>query len=109
MSPGRFAITAAALPMILLAGCSEYLDRRDTIVESGGNALASNAVTQMVDPWPSVSRDRNIPFDGQRMQRAVERYRTNKVTPREAPRAVLPPISPQPLPRHNTVPWHWSL
>lgn len=82
MSPGRFAITAAAvLPMILLAGCSEYLDRRDTIVESGGNALASNAVTQMVDPWPSVSRDRNIPFDGQRMQRAVERYRTNKVTP----------------------------
>lgn len=80
--PIRFTIAATVvLPMMLLTSCSEYLDRRDTIVESGGNALASNAITQMVDPWPAVSRDRNIPFNGQRMQAAVARYRTNKVTP----------------------------
>jgi hypothetical protein len=64
-----------------LAGCSEYTDRRDTIALSGGNAIASDAVTQMVDPWPVYSSDKNIAFNGQKMQSAVQRYRNNQVTP----------------------------
>jgi hypothetical protein len=65
----------------ILAGCSDvYTDRRDTIALSAGDALATNKVTQMVDPWPRHSANRNIGFNGQRMQSAVERYRTNKVT-----------------------------
>ena len=39
-----------------LAGCSEYLDRRDTISLNGGNSVATNEVTQMVDPWPRGQR-----------------------------------------------------
>ena len=35
----------------VLGGCSEYLDRRDTIALSGGNAVATDVVTHMVDPW----------------------------------------------------------
>ena len=50
-----------------LAGCSEYLDRRDNIALSGGNAVASDKVTHMVDPWPRDSADRNIAFDGNKM------------------------------------------
>jgi hypothetical protein len=34
----------------------------------------------MVDPWPRASANRNIAFNGEKMQSAVERYRTNKVT-----------------------------
>lgn len=68
----------------LLAGCADYLARRDTITLDGGDALASNQVTQMVDPWPLVSADKNIKFNGERMQRAVERYRTNRVIPPSA-------------------------
>ncbi len=64
-----------------LAGCSEYLDRRDTISLGGGNSVASNEVTQMVDPWPRDSANRNIAYNGARMESAYERYRTNKVTP----------------------------
>ncbi len=33
----------------------------------------------MVDPWPPASADKNIRFNGERMQQAVARYRTNKV------------------------------
>lgn len=63
------------------AGCSDiYFDRRDTIELSAGDALHSNQVTHMVDPWPPHSANKNIAFDGQKMQTAVERYRTNKVT-----------------------------
>ena len=63
------------------AGCSDiYLDRRDTIELSAGDALHSNQVTHMVDPWPAHSANKNIAFNGQKMQSAVERYRTNRVT-----------------------------
>jgi hypothetical protein len=72
----------------LLGGCSVhsdwidpngYLDRRDTISLHAGDAVATNKVTQMYDPWPPHSADNNIVFNGQRMQTAVERYRHNKV------------------------------
>jgi len=65
-----------------LAGCTDpglYLDRRDTVALGGGDAIAGNTITQMVDPWPAYSGDKNIAFNGQKMQAAVERYRTGKV------------------------------
>jgi hypothetical protein len=70
---------ALAVLFATLAGCSEYLDRRDTIALSGGNAVETNKVTQVVDPWPRDSANRDIAFNGDKMQTAVERYRTNKV------------------------------
>jgi len=72
------ALALAALA-VLLAGCSEYLDRRDAILLRDGDAVATDMVTQMVDPWPRASADRNIAFTGARMESAMERYRTNKV------------------------------
>jgi hypothetical protein len=62
-----------------LAACSQYLDRREGVTLNAGNALAANQVTQMVDPWPPDSSNRNIGFNGERMQAAVARYRTGKV------------------------------
>jgi hypothetical protein len=56
-----------------------YLDRRESISLSAGDDVYSNQVAQMVDPWPARSANRNIAFDGQRMQSAVERYRNNKI------------------------------
>ena len=75
------ALMLAGLLAVALGGCSEYFTRRDTISFNGGNAVATNAVTQMVDPWPAESANRNIAFNGAKMQSAVERYRTNQVTP----------------------------
>jgi hypothetical protein len=58
-----------------------YLDRRDSIDLSAGDANASNIAMQMVDPWPSYAGNKNFAYNGQRMQAAVERYRNNQVTP----------------------------
>jgi len=67
---------------VLLGGCSDiYFDRRETIALGADDAVASNRVTHMVDPWPPHSANRNLAFNGERMQAAQERYRHNKVTP----------------------------
>ena len=75
----------ALLGASALGGCSDvyfnHFDRRDSISLSAGDDVYSNQVAQMVDPWPPQSANRNISFNGQRMQAAVERYRTNKVIP----------------------------
>jgi hypothetical protein len=73
--------TCVLIAATALTGCSDlYLDRRESISVSAGDDVYSNQVAQMVDPWPPVSANKNIAFDGQRMQAAVERYRTNKIT-----------------------------
>jgi len=80
-----------------------YLDRRESISLSTGDDLYSNQVTQMVDPWPAQSANRNIAFDGQKMQSAVERYRTNKLIAPVNPttssagyQAAAPALAPKP-------------
>jgi hypothetical protein len=79
-SAGR-AIAAVVTFGALLAGCSDiYLDRRETVSLGAENAVASNMVEEMVDPWPRYSNNNNLAFNGERMQRAVECYRKNKVT-----------------------------
>jgi hypothetical protein len=74
------AVAAVALDTTL-SGCSDlYLDRRDAISLSAGDAIAGNEMSQMIDPWPAHSGDTNLAFNGQRMQAAIERYRLGKVT-----------------------------
>ena len=80
-SNARGAILALAATTLLGACTDMYLDRRDTVSFAAGDAVAANKVTQMVDPWPVYAGNRNLAFDGERMQAAAERYRTNKVTP----------------------------
>lgn len=83
MSRSRIKLgTCALIAATVLAGCSDlYFDRRESISLAAGDDVYSNKVTHMVDPWPPASGNRNIAFDGQKMQSAVERYRTNRVTP----------------------------
>jgi hypothetical protein len=64
----------------------QYLERLEGITASAGNAKDINAVTHMVDPWPRNVRNRRIPANGERMVRAVERYRKGQ--------PAQPPISP---------------
>ena len=86
---------AAAALLALLAGCSDlYFDRREAIDLGAGDALAANAVEQMVDPWPAHSGDTAIPGDGNKTQAAVERYRKNKVTQPVGAMAAVSPTTP---------------
>src|ERR1700730_5901467 len=73
---------AAVLLATMLGGCSDlYWDRRDTIAFYAGDAPASNVAIHTIDPWPPVAAKRLRITNGELMQRAAERYRTNKTTP----------------------------
>jgi hypothetical protein len=80
--PSAIKLAAAALIAAVLAGCSDiYFDRRDTIALHSGEAMAANRVTHVIDPWPPASANRNIAFNGEKMQTAAERYRTGRIIP----------------------------
>lgn len=90
MSRSAKLVAPAALALAsLLGGCTNgniydphgYLSRSDAIDMSAGDANASNIAVQMVDPWPSYAGNKNIAYNGQRMQTAVERYRFDRVIP----------------------------
>jgi hypothetical protein len=66
----------------VLGGCSDiYYDRRETVSLGADDHIAANRVEQMVDPWPRYVGNKNIAFNGERMQAAMERYRHGKVIP----------------------------
>ena len=76
------SFAATALLGVTLGGCSEYyFDRRDTVTLYSGDAVATNRMTQMIDPWPAASGQRNIAYNGEKAATASERYRTGRVIP----------------------------
>jgi hypothetical protein len=78
--PLGWTVAATLVAGTVLSGCSDiYYDRRETIALGADDAVSSNRVTHMVDPWPPYSANRNIAFNGERMGCAVERYRRNAV------------------------------
>jgi hypothetical protein len=86
IKPVRPLVGASVVLVILagsmLAGCSDvYFDRRETISLSADDAGAADRVAQMIDPWPRDVGTREIAFNGEKMQTAVERYRTGKTQP----------------------------
>jgi hypothetical protein len=75
-------VAIAIILCTILGGCSDlYYDRRESIALSAGDAVATDQVTEMVDPWPPKSANKNLAFNGDKMQTAVERYRANRVIP----------------------------
>jgi hypothetical protein len=91
------ATVASAALGSMLGGCSDlYMDRRDKIGPSAGDAIAINQAMQTNDPWPAHSGNSKLAFNGQKIQSAVERYRTN--TPWVPATPVVNPNGPQTQP-----------
>ena len=59
-----------------------YTKRADKVTLSAGNAKEVNSRIHEVDPWPRYVANTRIPANGERMARAVERYR------KQGPRAL---------------------
>jgi len=72
-----------------------YFDHREGVTSGAGDAVAANEAMQTIDPWPARSGNPNIATNGQRMQSAVERYRTNNVTQ---------PVDPMQMESSNQAP-----
>src|SRR6185312_8052518 len=77
----RMMLGLLACVSLLTCGCSEiYYGRHDTISLHAGDAVATNIATHTIDVWPAEAGEQRIVSNGQKIQAAVERYRTNKVT-----------------------------
>jgi len=100
-------VTGSAAVIVLgawLCGCSDmYLDRRDSVALGAGDSIAANKLQEMVDPWPAESGNRNIAFNGQKMQKAVQRYRTDKVLDPTDPTSIISTNQPGQSVTQNNV------
>jgi hypothetical protein len=79
-----YIIASAALAAMLVSSgalawdqepFAMYFQRSDTVTLGAGNARDVNAATHIIDPWPRNVGNRRIPGNGDRLSRAVERYR----------------------------------
>ncbi|ACL57527.1 hypothetical protein [Methylobacterium nodulans] len=66
----------AAVLGCTVGGCNSalYVDMKDTVDSSSGEAVAHNLAMHVIDPWPEHARNTNIGGNGVRTQAAVERY-----------------------------------
>jgi hypothetical protein len=80
---GGIAIVSLAASLAL-AGCAStvafddptagYLQRTALVSTDGGDAQAANIAMQTPTPWPRHSNDTNIPGNGARIVKAINRY-----------------------------------
>jgi hypothetical protein len=79
--------------MLFLGGCydRDYYSQSDTITLGAGDAVATNAITQTIDPWPPHAKDTDIDLEGPRAAVAVERYQTNtSLKPKGLSKSIAP-------------------
>ena len=91
----RSATRADRAPRRCSARCSAaartyYFDRRDTITLGAGDAMATNRVTQMIDPWPRPAATATSPTTARR--RRPRRALPHR--PRHPAGATPPPARP---------------
>lgn len=95
-SKARLAISAIlVLSAISLGGCVDYMERRDTITLSAGEAQAWNRTAHVSDPWPPYVMNTQIPGDGQRTAVVIRRYSTGNGEAGGAATSPGTPAAPQ--------------
>jgi hypothetical protein len=102
-SKSRIEVRSKALAALvalgaLLGGCSDiYFDRRETVALGANDHVAVNRVAQMVDPWPRYVANKNLAFNGERLQAGVERYRHHEVIRPISPTTTTQNLAPPPI------------
>jgi uncharacterized protein YceK len=81
----RSAVAILSLAVSLtLAGCSstvgfdnpsaDYLQRTALVSTTGGDSQATNLAMETTTPWPRNANDTNIPANGARIVKVINRY-----------------------------------
>jgi hypothetical protein len=73
-----------------VAGCSstvgfddpfaDYLQRTPLVTTNGGDAQAANLAMQTPTPWPREANDTNIPANGARLVKVINRYESGSTS-----------------------------
>lgn len=67
------------LACLLLSGCADYMNHRDTITFGAGNAMEANKAIHVVNPFNPQSYNTKIYADGRRTARVMSTYNGAKV------------------------------
>ena len=79
--PNRLAVRLLAagvgvVTVLSLAACrDEYLDRRQGVTLTAGDAMAVNARVQTINPWPPTAHKSRMKTDGEYLRQTIETYR----------------------------------
>lgn len=71
MRTGAILMLSAGL---VLAGCADYSNHRDTITLRAGDAIAADRAIQTIDPWPPAAFRTTTRYDGRRIERTMDRF-----------------------------------
>lgn len=78
----RLAVIAL---MLLLSGCADYMNRRDSVTLGAGSAMQANIGIHTIQPFPRQAYNTNLERDGKSVVNAQDRYLkpgdTDVVTP----------------------------
>lgn len=72
----KLGLMASVMVTASLGGCIDYAERNDTLTFRAGDAKAWNKTVHTSDPWPPYVMNNNIPGDGQRTARVIQKYST---------------------------------
>jgi hypothetical protein len=90
-------LAVAAAAVLMAAGCTEYLERRETISFHAGDAVAANRAIHTIDPWPPYASNTRLETSGRRVAGAIERYETRQPNGGGGgPMAITLPLMPAP-------------
>jgi len=59
---------------LLLGGCADYMNNRDSVTLGVGNANYANIGVHTVDPFPPNSKNTNIDIGPETTRNATDRY-----------------------------------
>lgn len=65
-----------AVACLAVAGCSEYLDRREGIAPTAGDAVRTNIAIHAIDPWPARAASRSYSIGAERPVTRIRSFNT---------------------------------
>lgn len=67
--------------VMLLSGCSEYIDRREGISIAGGDAVRANIAVHVIDPWAAGAHKRSTMIDSERQTARARTFNAGIAAP----------------------------
>lgn len=67
--------------VMLLSGCSEYVERREGISIAGGDAVRANIAVHVMDPWAAGAHKRSMLLDSERQTARAKTFNAGTAAP----------------------------
>ena len=70
----RIRLVLAVSASLMLGGCADYMNNRDSVTLGAGNANFANIGVHTINPFPPNSQNTNIDIGPETTRNATDRY-----------------------------------